>query len=159
MSVNKIMLLGRVGQTPVLKATPSGTSVCNFSIATSRTFTDKQGNKQETTQWHKIVVWGKQAENCGNYLGKGKQVFIEGEQTYRSFENKEGQKITVGEVIAARVQFLGDKKQEPAYQPGHIQEDNWPKKEVKLNGAPPSAKDATFKIDVNQTFTQDDIPF
>ena len=73
MSLNKVMLIGRLGQDPELKYTPGGAAVCNFSIATSESWTDKSGQKQEKTEWHRIVVWGKLAELCNQYLGKGRQ--------------------------------------------------------------------------------------
>ena len=79
MSVNKAILLGRLGQDPELRNTASGTEVCNFSLATSKTHTDKNGEKKETTEWHKVVVWGKLASVCGKYLSKGRSAFVEGE--------------------------------------------------------------------------------
>lgn len=77
MSVNKVILLGRLGQDPELKYTPGGAAVCNFSMATTEAWTDKQGAKQEKTEWHRIVVWGKLAELCNQYLAKGRQAFVE----------------------------------------------------------------------------------
>ena len=78
MSVNKVIILGRLGQDPELKYTPGGAAVCNFSLATSENWTDKSGQRQERTEWHRVVVWGKLAELCNQYLSKGRQAYIEG---------------------------------------------------------------------------------
>jgi single-strand DNA-binding protein len=108
MSVNKVLLLGNLGRDPEVRYLPSGGAVANFSIATSENFTDRNGSKQEKTDWHNIVVYGKQAETCGQYLKKGRQVFIEGRVSYRNYEAKDGSgKRYVTEIVAQRVQFLG----------------------------------------------------
>ena len=108
MSVNKVLLLGNLGRDPEVRYLPSGNAVANFSIATSENFTDRNGSKQEKTDWHNIVVYGKQAESCGQYLKKGRQVFIEGRVSYRNYEAKDGSgKRYVTEIVAQRVQFLG----------------------------------------------------
>jgi len=100
------MIIGRLGQDPDLKGTPNGTQVCNFSVATTESWKDKNGNKQEKTEWHRIVVWGKLAEICGQYLSKGRQVYIEGSLQTRSWE-KDGVKRYSTEINAKTVQFLG----------------------------------------------------
>lgn len=107
MSINKVMLIGRLGQDPELKYTPSGTAVCNFSLATSESWTDKQGQKQEKTEWHRIVVWGKIGELCNQYLAKGRQAYIEGALQTRQWEDKDGNKRYTTEINAKTVQFLG----------------------------------------------------
>lgn len=107
MSVNKVILLGRLGQDPELKYTPGGAAVCNFSMATTEAWTDKQGAKQEKTEWHRIVVWGKLAELCNQYLAKGRQAFVEGRLQTRSWDDKDGTKRYTTEVMAATVQFIG----------------------------------------------------
>ena len=107
MSVNRVTILGRLGQDTELKYTPSGSAVCNFSVATSESWTDKSGQKQEKTEWHRIVVWGKLAELCNQYLGKGKQCYIEGKLQTRSWDDKDGQKRYTTEILANTVQFLG----------------------------------------------------
>jgi single-strand DNA-binding protein len=107
MSLNKVMLIGNLGKDPELRFTPQGRAVARFSLATSESWTDQQGQKQDRTEWHNIVVWGKQAETCGQYLSKGRQVFIEGSIRSRQYDDKEGQKRYITEVIAQRVQFLG----------------------------------------------------
>lgn len=107
MSVNKVILVGRLGQDPELRYTPSGMSVANFNIATNENWTDKQGQKQERTEWHRIVVWGKMAELSNQYLGKGREVFIEGRLQTRQWQDQQGQTKYTTEVIAQNVQFLG----------------------------------------------------
>jgi single-strand DNA-binding protein len=105
-SVNKVILVGNLGADPELKATPSGKSVCNLRIATSESWKDKSGAKQEKTEWHRVTVWGDTAENCGKYLAKGRSVYIEGRLETRSYE-KDGSKRYSTDVVADRVVFLG----------------------------------------------------
>lgn len=107
MSVNKVILLGRLGQNPEIRHTPSGASVANFSLATNESWTDKNGQKQEKTEWHRIVVWGKLAELCGQYLTKGRQAFIEGKLQTRQWQDKDGQTKYTTEILAQTVQFIG----------------------------------------------------
>ena len=107
MSVNKVIVLGRLGQDPELKHTAGGSAVTNFSVATNESWTDKQGQKQERTEWHRVVVWGKLAELCSQYLSKGRQVYLEGKLQTRSWEDNQGQKRYTTEVQANTVQFLG----------------------------------------------------
>lgn len=106
MSVNKAILVGRLGRDPEMRYTPGGQPVCNFSIATDAVWKDRDGNKQKRTEWHRIVVWGPQAEVCSKYLAKGREVYVEGEIQTRSYE-KEGQKHYSTEIRAQQVQFLG----------------------------------------------------
>lgn len=106
-SVNKVILIGNLGANPELKYLPSGQAVCEMRIATNESFTDKQGVKQDRTEWHRVVVWGKQAENCSQYLTKGRQAYIEGRLQTRSWDDKEGQKRYTTEIVAQQVQFLG----------------------------------------------------
>ena len=156
MSINKVILIGRLGQDPELKYTPAGQAVTTFSLATSEMWNDKNGQRQERTEWHRIVVWGKTAENCSKYLGKGRQIFVEGRLQTRSWE-KEGQKHYTTEIIANTVQFLGSKGDNaPAgadVRPPAISDDN-------VSGAfasSPMADNAESKGDMQ--FTSDDIPF
>lgn len=107
MSLNKVMLIGNLGKDPELRFTPSGRAVAKFSLATSEQWTTPEGQRQDRTEWHNIVVWGKQAETCGQYLSKGRQVFIEGSVRSRQYDDKEGQKRYITEIVAQRVQFLG----------------------------------------------------
>jgi single-strand DNA-binding protein len=107
MSVNKVILVGRLGQNPEVRYTPSGAAVANFSLATNETWMDKSGQKQERTEWHRIVVWGKLAELCGQYLQKGRQAYVEGRLQTRQWQDKDGQTKYTTEVQAQTVQFLG----------------------------------------------------
>lgn len=109
MSVNKVILIGRLGQNPEARYTPSGAAVANFSLATNESWTDKSGQKQERTEWHRIVVWGKLAEICQEHLGKGSQVFIEGKLQTRSWQDQDGQTKYTTEVLAQTIQFLDRK--------------------------------------------------
>ena len=106
-SVNKVILIGNLGKDPELRYTPNGTAVGNFNIATTEVWTDKSGEKQTRTEWHRIVTWGKLAETCGEFLSKGKQVFVEGSIQTRSWDDKEGNKRTTTEIRAQRVVMLG----------------------------------------------------
>ena len=105
--VNKVLLLGNLGQDPEVRYTPSGATVCTFSIATNERWTSKDGKKEERTEWHRIVVWGKLAELCGEYLGKGRTVFVEGRLQTREWTDKQGNKRYTTEIIANNVQFIG----------------------------------------------------
>jgi single-strand DNA-binding protein len=110
MSVNKVILVGNLGKKPELRYTPGGQAVANFTLATNERFGGKDGQPaQERTEWHRIVVWGRTAENCGQYLDKGRQVYIEGRLQTREWQDKEGQKRQTTEVVATTVQFLGGK--------------------------------------------------
>jgi len=106
-SVNKVMLIGRLGSDPEVRYTSGGGAVANFSMATNDAWLDKSGQKQERTEWHRIVVWGKTAELCAQYLSKGRQAYIEGRMQTREWTDKEGQKRYTTEVVAQTVQFLG----------------------------------------------------
>jgi single-strand DNA-binding protein len=106
-SVNKVILIGNLGRDPEIRFTASGAPVCNFSLATNEQWKDKNGQKQERTEWHRIVVWGKQAEICKEYLAKGRQVYVEGNLQTREWNDREGNKRTTTEIRAARIQLLG----------------------------------------------------
>ncbi|MBI5511824.1 MAG: single-stranded DNA-binding protein [Deltaproteobacteria bacterium] len=106
-SVNKVILIGRLGADPEVRYTPSGMPVANFRIATSESWNDKQGQRQEKTEWHRIVVWGKLAELCGQYLSKGRQVYVEGRLQTRQWDDRDGNKRFTTEVQAREVTFLG----------------------------------------------------
>ena len=105
--VNKAILIGNLGADPEIRSTAGGQSVCNFNIATSDRRKDKDGNWQDRTEWHRIVVWGKLGELCKEYLSKGRQAFIEGRIQTRQWDDKNGNKRYTTEVIAQNVQFLG----------------------------------------------------
>jgi single-strand DNA-binding protein len=122
-SVNKVILLGRLGQDPELRYTQGGQPVCSMSIATSEVWNDKDGNKQESTEWHKVIVWGKMGENCAKYLSKGRQAYIEGKLQTRSWDDKDdGKKRYATEIVAHSVQFIADGQGKPQQQQGQQQQ-------------------------------------
>jgi len=107
-SVNKVILVGNLGQKPELKYLPSGQAVCELRVATNESFTDKNQQKQERTEWHRVVCWGKLGENCAQYLDKGRPVYVEGRLQTRSWDDKNtGEKRYMTEIVAQSVQFLG----------------------------------------------------
>ncbi|HYX37721.1 MAG TPA: single-stranded DNA-binding protein [Oligoflexus sp.] len=106
-SINLAILIGNLGKDPQLRHTQAGTAVCTFSIATTENWTDQSGQKQSKTEWHNIVVWNKQAENCAKYLRKGRAAYIEGRVQTRSWDDTTGQKRYTTEIIAETVKFLG----------------------------------------------------
>lgn len=145
MSVNKAILVGNLGKDPELRYTPSGTAVCTFSIATSERFKNKQGEQQDRTEWHNIVVWAGLAEICGKYLTKGKQVYIEGRIQNRSYDDRDGNKRYITEIVANEMQMLsrtGDQNSSGSDRPPMPQEENYSQ----------SAQNPPFNPD-------DDIPF
>jgi single-strand DNA-binding protein len=148
MSVNKVILLGRLGQDPELKYTPGGNAVCNFSMATSESWTDKSGQKQEKTEWHRIVIWGKLAELCNQYLAKGRQLYVEGQLQTRSWDDaKSGEKRYITEVLGKTVQFIGSRPE------GTEQQQQKPP----ANNVNPN--NGYTPADYDSSFTADDIPF
>lgn len=105
--VNKAILIGNLGRDPELRYTQSGQPVANFTLATTETWNKREGGREERTEWHRIVAWGRTAELCAQYLSKGRTVYIEGRIQTREWENKEGQKQRTTEIVAQTVQFLG----------------------------------------------------
>ena len=108
-SVNKVILIGNLGSDPELKYTPSGAAVTNFNVATNEVWNDKDGNKQERTEWHRVVLWRKLAEIAGEYLKKGSKVYLEGRLQTRSWEDKDGVKRYTTEVVADNMTMLDAK--------------------------------------------------
>jgi len=107
--VNKAILVGNLGRDPELRYTANGQPVCTFSLATTENWMSREGKREERTEWHRIVVWGKAAENCANYLAKGRQVYIAGRIQTNEWEDKEGQKRKTTEINAQTVQFLSNR--------------------------------------------------
>jgi len=110
-SVNRVILIGNLGRDPELRYTQSGQAVANFSLATTDRFSNREGERQERTEWHRIVAWGRTAELCAQYLSKGRSVYVEGRLQTNEWEDKEGQKRRTTEVVAQSVQFLGGRGQ------------------------------------------------
>ncbi len=139
--VNKVILVGRLGADPEVRYTPGGAAVANFRMATSENWT-KDGEKQERTEWHRIVAFGKLGEICGEYLVKGKQVYIEGRIQTRSWEDRDGNKRWTTEIVASSMQMLGS--------PG----------EGVNAPVPQSNEEATAASSVKEAeFSEEDIPF
>ena len=107
MSLNKAILIGRLGRDPEVRYMPNGDAVCNFSLATSEKFTDKSGNKAEKTEWHNIVIYRKLAEIAGQYLKKGSQVYLEGKIQSRKYTDKNGVERTAYEIVCHEMKMLG----------------------------------------------------
>jgi single-strand DNA-binding protein len=109
-NLNKVLLIGNLTRPPELRYTPSGTAVADLRMAVNRNYTTQSGEKREEACFLTVVVWGKQAESCGEYLDKGSQVLVEGRLQTRDWEGKDGQKRTATEVVAERVQFMSRAK-------------------------------------------------
>ncbi len=151
-SLNKVMLIGNLGRDPEIRYSQQGLAVVNFSLATSEQWTDKgSGDKQEKTEWHRIVVFGKQAEICEKYLSKGSSIYIEGRLQTRSYE-KDGQTHYITEIVASNFQFLGGKSDEKKGGSG-----GYPKPDPGQGGA---YQDQTYPGGRGQdSVPDDDIPF
>lgn len=117
--INKVIVVGRLGKDPEYKAVGQGSAVTTLTVATSENWTGKDGQKQERTEWHRIVVWGKLAELCSKYLAKGRQVYVEGRLQTRQWEDQQGQKRYTTEIVAQTVQFLGGGAQTERSNPAH----------------------------------------
>ena len=134
--VNKVILIGRLGADPEIRYTPSGAEVATFRIATSESWTNKSGEKEERTEWHRIVAWRGLAKICGEYLSKGKLVYVEGRLRTRSWEDRDGNKRTTTEIEATDMKMLGG-----------VGEASRKAKEAEPESAPPATKE------------EEDIPF
>jgi len=142
MALNKVMLIGNLGRDPEIRYTTGGQAVANFTLATTEKYTNKAGDKKEDTEWHRIVAWGRLAEICGEYLTKGRMVYIEGSIKTRSWEDKEGNTKWTTEIVARNMQMLGGQggRSEPS-------------------SAPNEKMPADFDIEDDSFGTDDDIPF
>ncbi|MGO9606536.1 MAG: single-stranded DNA-binding protein [Candidatus Binataceae bacterium] len=110
MAINKVIVIGNLGANPEIRALPSGQNVANFSLATTERFTDRNGTKQQRTDWHRVVAFGRLANTCGRFLGKGRQVYIEGRLTTRQYEAKDGSgKRYRTEIVARHLRLLGNR--------------------------------------------------
>ena len=123
--LNKVILIGRLGQEPTIRYMPNGEAVCNFSVATSEKYTDKNGQRQEATEWHNVTMYRKLAEIAGQYLKQGSQVYIEGKIKSRKYTDKNGVERTAYDIIANEMKMLGGNAQTPAQkqQPAQAQDD------------------------------------
>jgi single-strand DNA-binding protein len=147
MSINKVILIGNVGKDPELRHLENGTPVCQFTMATSETYTNKSGEKVTNTDWHNIVLWRGLAEIANKYVKKGSQIYIEGRIKNRSYDDKEGNKRYITEIVGDNMQLLGRKPDDSNQQPA---------------GPPPSQESKTQQD--SDVYTQnatggDDLPF
>jgi single-strand DNA-binding protein len=150
--LNKVMLIGRLGRDPEIRYSQQGLAVVNFSLATSEQWTDKNtGDRQEKTEWHRIVVFGKQAEICEKYLSKGSQVYIEGRLQTRNYE-KDGQTHYITEIVVANFQFLDSKQDTQGTGGGYQKPDPVPNNQFQDQTNPGMA-------DGQEPIPDDDIPF
>ena len=140
--MNKVLLMGRLGNDPELKYTANQTAVCNLSVATTKRWM-KDGEKKELAVWHRVTVYGKQAENCNMYLSKGREVLVEGELSYTSYENKQGNKVYVTDIIAVTIQFIGSNVE----------------KNSALKQIHQKSETENYHVETNAAFTSDEIPF
>ena len=142
-SVNKVILIGNLGRDPEIRYTANGTAVANFTLATTENWTNKDGEKEARTEWHRIIAWGRLGEICGEYLAKGRSVYIEGRIQTRDWEDAEGNKRQVKEIVAYQMQMLGGK--------GYTEP--LPEEPSSISNNTNAEKDTTTEIE------QDDIPF
>lgn len=148
-SVNKVILIGNLGRDPEVRYMPSGDAIANLSVATTETWKDKAGEKQEATEWHRVVFFGKQAEICGQYLKKGSQIYVEGSLRTRKWQDKDGNDRYTTEIVATEMQMLGSRGAGTAASndsPGQEQPE------------PAAARPASAKSATGADF-DDDIPF
>jgi len=151
-SVNKLILLGNLGRDPELRFLPNGDAVCNFSIATTDSWKDKAGEKQEKTEWHNIVMYRKLAEIAGEYLKKGRPVYLEGRLQTRKWQTKDGQDRYTTEIVADNMQMLGGR--DTGTQSASKNEFN---QEPKKNDSPSKADESSAASSFDEF--EDDIPF
>jgi single-strand DNA-binding protein len=122
--VNKVILIGNLGKDPELRYTPGGQPVATFSLATTERWNDRNGQRQDRTEWHNIVVWGKLAELVNQYLKKGRSAYVEGRITTRSWDDRDGVKKYRTEIVAVQVHFLGGSGQQGGGDPGPMMDNN-----------------------------------
>lgn len=146
MSVNKVILVGNLGADPEVRYTAQGTPVANFRMATNENYTNKQGQKHERTEWHRIVCWGRLAEITGEYLSKGRQIYVEGRLQTRQWEDREGVKRYTTEITASNVRFLGGRNQAN-------------KAEQNTNEVPSAELEPSVSESAQQVFNSEDAPF
>jgi single-strand DNA-binding protein len=153
-SVNKVILIGRLGKDPEIKYTPSGAPVAKFSLATDEVFKDRSGEQQKRTEWHNIVAWNKLAEICGEYLTKGKQVYIEGSIRSRQWEDQAGNKRTAYDIVARDMRMLGSRAESERMAAASAERAAAPGAEQASSGRP-----TELEPPPEPQITEDDVPF
>ena len=164
--LNKVMLIGRLGRDPEIRYTQSGNAVASFSIATSEYWRDKQGQRQEKTEWHDIVAWDRLADQAQSYLKKGSMVYIEGKLQTRSWDDQQGQKKYRTEVVANQVRFL-DSREGTERSGGSVDDgpavysNEYPGRGPSDNrrNPPPQTSNKDFNQGNNAPYVEDDVPF
>ena len=154
--LNKVMLIGRLGQDPEKRITPAGHSVVNISLATTEFFKDKSGNKQEKTEWHRVIFWNRLAEIVEQFCKKGSQIYAEGSLQTRDWQDKDGNKRYTTEVVARAMQLMDPKPQRGGYQDNRQSSDPY--------NAPPQSfqshqEPSQGSTQMTDDFIEDDIPF
>jgi len=156
-NLNKVLLIGRLGKEPEPKKTQTGKTVLNITLASSEFYKDKSGNKQERTEWHRVVLWDRVADVVGQYCHKGSQIFVEGSLQTREWEDKDGNKRYTTEIVGRNVQLLDPKGQGQRPASGSEKESNYP---GYPSGGNSEQKKAPFKLGTDEDkFVEDDIPF
>jgi len=153
-NLNKVMLIGRLGQDPEIRYTQSGSAVANVNIATNDYWTDKQGGKQERTEWHSLVLWDKLADLAQSYLKKGSQVYVEGRLQTRDWEDQQGQKHYKTEVVVTTMQFLDSKMSDSSSNSEYLATQVAPQ-----SNAVPAASSEANLVPEGDDYIKDDIPF
>ena len=160
--INKVILVGNLGGDPELRYTGSGTAVCNFSVATTESYKDRDGNQVENTEWHRVVAWARLAEICGEYLSKGRQVYIEGQLQTRQWEDKDGNTRYTTEIKAREMQMLGGRDDNSGgggnYGGGGNTYDQRPQRQSN-NGGGQKQQQASSPSDDYSFTPDDDLPF
>ena len=154
-SVNKVILVGNLGKDPELRYTQSGVPFCSFSVATTDAWTDQSGQRQEKTEWHRITVWKKQAENCAKYLRKGSSAYVEGRLQTRSWDDPSGQKRYSTDIVADNVKFLGGSGASRADSSSHDSSSQ----QLSSFTPPPSEPPSDSVFGSHNSASLDDIPF
>ncbi len=149
MTVNRVILVGRLGKDPEMRYTPNGTAVCKFSLATDEGWRDQTGQLQKRTEWHNIVAWSKLAENCQKLLTKGKQIYVEGRIQTRQWDDRDGNKRTTTEIVIGTMRLLGSRAEAAA---GAASPTAEPGREV-------APEEPAGEASAEPTVTDEDIPF
>ncbi|MFB6230841.1 MAG: single-stranded DNA-binding protein [Salinibacter sp.] len=161
--VNKAILIGNLGQEPELRYTGSGTAVCNMRLATNESYTDRDGNEVDRTEWHNVVAWGRLGEVCNEYLQKGSQVYFEGSLQTRSWEDQDGNTRYTTEVKAQEMMFLDGNRQGAPDEEGFSQERGYQDEDFDQRPSqqqPAGSSSQSEQSDEEETFEPDDeLPF
>lgn len=157
-SINKVILIGRLGKDPEMKYTPGGAPVAKFTLATDEVFKDRSGEQQRRTEWHNIVAWNKLAEICGEYLTKGKQIYIEGSIRSRQWEDQSGNKRTSYEIVAQTMKMLGSRA-DSERAGGGVGSGSGERSYARPAAPPPAPEEPGIAPPTEGEITDEDIPF